>query len=105
MALLELHIDVGEGLVGPLPHSDQAVVDADRPDNDQGNDTEHNPTGGGHETAPDWGSGESFERRHLISSRPVAANGTRVRVGISVVCRPLKVHCRMPPRTKKDPER
>jgi len=34
MALLHLHVDVGKGLVDPLPHRDQAVVDRDRPQDD-----------------------------------------------------------------------
>ncbi len=69
MALLELHVDVGEGLVGPLPHGDEAVVDADRPDDDHGNGTEHDPTGGGHETAPDWENGESLNENSLSQVR------------------------------------
>src|SRR5664279_1678670 len=52
VALLELHVDVGEGLVGPLPHSDEAVVDTDGPDHDYDNDAENDPAGGGHGTAP-----------------------------------------------------
>src|SRR4029079_17513536 len=70
VALLELHVDVGKGLVGPLPHGDETVVDGDRPDDDHGNDTEHDPTGGGHETAPDWESGESLNGNSLSQERP-----------------------------------
>ena len=44
MALLELDVDVGKGLVDPLPKPDQAVVDADQPENEQRNDAEDNPT-------------------------------------------------------------
>ena len=53
VALLELHVDVGEGLVDPLPHGDQAVVDHDRPDHEHDDDAEDDPGGGGHGEAPD----------------------------------------------------
>jgi hypothetical protein len=49
VALFELNVDVGKGLVGPLAHSDEAVVDADRPDHEDDNDAKDNPAGGRHE--------------------------------------------------------
>jgi hypothetical protein len=42
VALLELHVDVGEGLVDPLPHGNQAVVDRDRPQDDNDDHRKHN---------------------------------------------------------------
>src|SRR6185312_8800661 len=63
VALLELHIDVGEGLVGPLPHGDQAVVDADGPYNDYDNDAEDDPAGCRHETLlKRGGTGRAYPR-------------------------------------------
>jgi hypothetical protein len=53
VALLELDVDIGERLIGSLPHCDKAVVDADRPNHEDDNDAEDNPASGGHETAPD----------------------------------------------------
>ena len=46
VALLELHVDVGERLIDPLPHGDEAVVDHDDPQHENDNDTEDNPADG-----------------------------------------------------------
>ncbi len=43
VTLLELHVDVGERLVDPLPHGDQPVVDHDDPDHERGDDSENDP--------------------------------------------------------------
>jgi hypothetical protein len=53
VTLLELYVDIGERLIGPLPHCDEAVVDTDHPNHEDDNDAEDNPASGGHETAPD----------------------------------------------------
>ena len=49
VALFELNVDVRKGLIGPLPHCDKAVINADRPDDEDDNDANDNPAGGGHE--------------------------------------------------------
>src|SRR5262249_45680706 len=49
MALFELNVDVGKRLVGPLTHCDEAVVDADRTDDEDDNNAKDNPAGGGNE--------------------------------------------------------
>ena len=43
MALLELHVDVGERLVDPLPHGDEPVVDDDGIEDDRDDDREKDP--------------------------------------------------------------
>src|SRR5690606_30503965 len=48
VALFELDVDVGEGLVDALPHGNQAVVDRDCPYNEQYDDADDNPGSGGH---------------------------------------------------------
>jgi hypothetical protein len=50
VALLELHIDVGEGLFAPLPQGDEAVVDADEPENEENKNAENDPAA--HEKLP-----------------------------------------------------
>ncbi len=49
VALLQLHVDVGEGLVGPLPEAHQAVVDAghDQPGDDDDDDQDEGDAHGG----------------------------------------------------------
>jgi hypothetical protein len=40
----QLHVDVGEGLVDPLPQADEAVIDEDGIDGGGGDDAEDDPT-------------------------------------------------------------
>src|SRR5579862_9460275 len=51
--LLELHVDIGKGLVDPLPHGNQAVVDRNRPQNENDDHRKYNE-GRGHDGTP-WG--------------------------------------------------
>jgi len=57
VALLELHIDVREGLVDPLPQRYQAVVDRDGEQHDDDNDAEYDPGGGRHGGLPEASAG------------------------------------------------
>ena len=43
--LLQLHVDIGKGLVDPLSHGDEAVVDAENPEGEDDKDTEDDPAG------------------------------------------------------------
>ena len=45
MALLELHVDVGEGLADALAERDQPVVGAEREKNENDDDAENDPAG------------------------------------------------------------
>ena len=47
VALLGLHVDVGEGLVDPLPHGNEAVVDHDDPSEQNDDHTDDDPGDGG----------------------------------------------------------
>ena len=85
VALLELDVDVGERLVDPLPHRNEAVVDHDDPHHEHDKDTENDPGRGnvGHwgslrapegdlraETTPiDCGAGQGAGI-HLLGARP-----------------------------------
>ena len=42
LALLQLHVDVGEGLFAALAHADQAIVGPDQPQHQNGNNAENN---------------------------------------------------------------
>ena len=48
VALLELHVDVGEGLADPLPHGHELVVDHDDPQHEDDDHSENDPAGRGH---------------------------------------------------------
>src|SRR5262249_7157542 len=52
VALFRLHVDVGEGLVDPLAHGDEPVVDRDDPQHEHDDHTDDDPGdgGGGHGT-------------------------------------------------------
>jgi hypothetical protein len=54
VALFRLHVDVGEGLVDPLPHGNEPVIDHDDPQHEQDDHTDDDPGGGSgrHEAAP-----------------------------------------------------
>jgi hypothetical protein len=43
VALLELHVDVGESLVGPAAQGDHGVVGRDQIDRDRGDDRQQDP--------------------------------------------------------------
>ncbi len=43
VALLELHVDVGEGLADPLAQGDQPVIGAEREENENDEDAENDP--------------------------------------------------------------
>ena len=43
MALLELHVDIGKGLVDALAERDQPVVGAEREENENDEDAENDP--------------------------------------------------------------
>jgi hypothetical protein len=44
VALAQLHINVGKGLIGALAHRHQVIVDHDRPDGDHDNHDKDDPT-------------------------------------------------------------
>ena len=46
--LPQLHVDVGKGLIDPLPHGDEAVVDRDRPQHEDDDDGKDDDCRGGH---------------------------------------------------------
>ena len=46
--LLQLDVDIGKRLSDPLPHRDELVVDHDDPKNENDDDAEYDPAGGGH---------------------------------------------------------
>jgi hypothetical protein len=52
VALLELHVDVGEGLAATLPQRHQAVVGHDQPQADQHNHAKDDPACGAHGFSP-----------------------------------------------------
>ena len=43
VALLQLHVDVGEGLADALAEGDQTVIGAEREENENDEDAENNP--------------------------------------------------------------
>jgi hypothetical protein len=45
---LELHVDIGEGLIALLPHRDEPVVANPTPEHDRNDDAENNPCRNGH---------------------------------------------------------
>ena len=75
VALLELNVDVGKGLVGPLTHSDEAVVNADRPDHEDDNDAKDNPAGGRHEKLQVRKAGILRTKSVYPHARPFANGG------------------------------
>src|SRR5262249_41450019 len=102
MALLELHIDVGKGLIGSLPHGNKAVVDTDRPKHDDDDDAKDDPAGGGHETAPEWRKTDRLTGTSLSHVSPLSPTATG---GIEMCRRCATARGDFPASTiKKDPE-
>ena len=66
MALLELHVDVGEGLTDALPQRDQAVIDHDDIENGGCNDAENDPGGHGRELLMKNGAAERPSRQNYF---------------------------------------
>jgi len=48
MPLTQLHVDIGIGLIDPLPHRNQAVIDADGPNNEDDDDGQDDHGRSGH---------------------------------------------------------
>src|SRR5215475_8320961 len=69
VALAQLDIDVGEGLTDPLPHGNEAVIDADEPHHDRDNDTEDDPASGRHVVLPDVSGRPSYPHSHAWRGR------------------------------------
>jgi hypothetical protein len=65
--LFRLHVDVGERLIDPLAHGDEAVVDRDdpQPEHDDHADDDPDDGGGRHEIAPR----KVYRRRNLWCGR------------------------------------
>jgi hypothetical protein len=52
MSLPQLYVDIGVSLIDALPHGHQAVVDADRPNNENDYDAKNDHGRSGHSGAP-----------------------------------------------------
>src|SRR5207302_5168739 len=52
MSLPQLYVDIGVGLIDALPHGNQAVVDADRPNDENDYDAKDDHGRSGHSGAP-----------------------------------------------------
>src|SRR6201999_2642214 len=71
VALLELHVDIGKGLVDALAQRDQPVVGAEGEDDEDDDDAENDPAGR-HGHAPDGWEGRSKARQMRAATKWVS---------------------------------